>query len=214
MRILMLGPPGSGKGTQAQMVAAKYGLVYLSTGDMLRSICKQDNELARNIKQQMDGGNLVADEYMIAMVQDRVAQPDCDAGVLLDGFPRTVVQALALQESGFELTHVILLDVSDEEIIKRMAGRRVHPASGRVYHLEYNPPQVAGRDDESGEELVLRPDDRPEVVRARLAVYSEHTLPLVDYFIENFPANFSKVDGVGAIRDVAGRLNIVLDTDL
>ena len=165
MRIILLGAPGAGKGTQAQFLMGKYGIPQISTGDMLRAAIKGGTELGNAAKRVMDEGKLVSDELIIGLVKERIAQEDCQGGFLLDGFPRTIPQADAMKEAGINVDHVIEFDVPDEVIVERMAGRRVHPASGRVYHLKYNPPKNDGKDDETGEDLVIREDDKEETVR-------------------------------------------------
>ena len=182
MRIILLGAPGAGKGTQAQFLMNTFGIPQISTGDMLRSAIKSGSELGKKAKQVMDAGQLVSDEIIIELVKERIAEPDCQNGFLLDGFPRTIPQADAMREHGIEVDHVLEFDVPDDVIVKRMSGRRVHPGSGRVYHVEHNPPQQEGKDDETGEELVIRPDDQEQTVRKRLAVYHEQTEPLVEYY--------------------------------
>ncbi|MCW8833603.1 MAG: adenylate kinase, partial [Colwellia sp.] len=179
MRIVLLGAPGAGKGTQAQFLMAKFGIPQISTGDMLRAAIKAGTELGKQAKAVMDAGQLVSDELIIGLVKERVAQEDCKAGFLLDGFPRTIPQADAMKENGINVDHVLEFDVPDEVIVERMAGRRVHSGSGRVYHLVYNPPKVEGKDDVTGDDLSIRPDDEEATVRKRLAIYHEQTKPLV-----------------------------------
>jgi len=182
MKIILLGAPGAGKGTQAQFLTKKYGIPQISTGDMLRAAIKAGTEMGKMAKEAMDTGKLVTDEIIIGLVKDRIAEDDCTNGFLLDGFPRTLAQADAVKDAGIELDAIIEIDVKDEEIVKRMSGRRVHADSGRTYHLVYNPPKVEGKDDETGEELIQRADDKEEVVLDRLKVYHEQTQPLVDYY--------------------------------
>ncbi|TLU67648.1 adenylate kinase [Thalassotalea litorea] len=182
MRIILLGAPGAGKGTQAQFLMNKYGIPQISTGDMLRAAIKAGTELGKQAKQVMDAGQLVSDELIIGLVKERIAQPDCENGFLLDGFPRTIPQADAMKENGVKVDSVIEFDVADEVIVERMGGRRVHPGSGRVYHIVYNPPKVEGKDDETGEDLAIRPDDEEATVRKRLGIYHEQTKPLVNYY--------------------------------
>lgn len=182
MKIILLGAPGAGKGTQAQFLTKAFDIPQISTGDMLRAAIKAGTELGTLAKSFMDAGKLVTDEIIIGLVKERIAQDDCRNGFLLDGFPRTVPQADALKEAGVAIDAVIEIDVPDSEIVKRMSGRRAHLASGRTYHILYNPPKVEGKDDETGEELVQRDDDKEEIVLDRLRVYHEQTSPLVDYY--------------------------------
>ncbi|MFW5970243.1 MAG: adenylate kinase, partial [Halofilum sp. (in: g-proteobacteria)] len=182
MRIILLGAPGAGKGTQAAYISERYGIPQISTGDMLRAAVAAGTELGRKAKEVMDRGDLVSDDIIIGLVQERIEEPDCENGFLFDGFPRTIAQADALREAGVDIDAIVELDIDDEQIIRRMAGRRVHPASGRVYHVEFAPPEVAGHDDETGEPLEQRDDDREETVRQRLATYHEQTEPLVSYY--------------------------------
>jgi adenylate kinase len=182
MRIVLLGAPGAGKGTQAQFLMAKFGIPQISTGDMLRAAISAGTELGKQAKAVMDAGQLVSDDLIIGLVKERITQDDCKAGFLLDGFPRTIPQADAMKENGINVDHVLEFDVPDEVIVERMAGRRVHSGSGRVYHLVYNPPKVEGKDDVTGDELSIRPDDEESTVRKRLAIYHEQTKPLVDFY--------------------------------
>ncbi len=210
MRVILLGGPGAGKGTQAGFIKTHFTIPQISTGDMLRSHVKAGTELGQAAKKIMDEGGLVSDEIILGMVKERIGEPDCEDGFLFDGFPRTLAQADALKEVGVPIDAVVEIDVPDEEIVKRMAGRRVHPASGRTYHVEYNPPREEGKDDETGEALILRDDDKEETVRARLKVYHEQTEPLIAYYSawaekggDNAPS-YVRVEGVGemsAIRD-------------
>ncbi|MFP4280300.1 MAG: adenylate kinase [Halochromatium sp.] len=210
MRVILLGGPGAGKGTQAGFIKTHFNIPQISTGDMLRSHVKAGTELGQAAKKIMDEGGLVSDEIIMGMVKERISEPDCENGFLFDGFPRTLAQADALKEEGVPIDAVVEIDVPDEEIVKRMAGRRVHPASGRTYHVEYNPPREAGKDDETGEALILRDDDKEETVRERLKVYHAQTEPLIAYYSawaekggEGAPS-YVRVDGVGemdAIRD-------------
>jgi adenylate kinase len=206
MRIILLGAPGAGKGTQAQFLTKKYGIPQISTGDMLRAAIKAGTEMGKMAKAAMDAGQLVTDEIIIGLVKDRITEDDCKNGYLLDGFPRTLPQADAVTNAGIEIDAVIEIDVADEVIVKRMSGRRAHLASGRTYHLEYNPPKVEGKDDETGEELVQRPDDKEDVVLDRLKVYHELTEPLVNYYKEQAKSNDSltyiTVDGTAHISEV------------
>lgn len=182
MRIILLGAPGAGKGTQAQFIMNTYNIPQISTGDMLRAAIKAGTELGMKAKQVMDAGQLVSDDIMIGLVQERITLDDCTNGFLLDGFPRTIPQADAMQEAGIVIDHVLEFNVADDVIVNRMAGRRVHPGSGRVYHIQHNPPKVADQDDVTGEALAVREDDKEATVRKRLAIYHEQTEPLVDYY--------------------------------
>ncbi len=206
MRIILLGAPGAGKGTQAQFLTKKYNIPQISTGDMLRAAIKAGTEMGKMAKAAMDSGQLVTDEIIIGLVKDRIAEDDCKNGYLLDGFPRTLPQADAVTSAGIAIDAVIEIAVDDSVIVKRMSGRRAHLASGRTYHLEYNPPKVAGKDDETGEELVQRPDDKEDVVLDRLKVYHELTEPLVSYYKnqakEVSTLTYITVDGTADISDV------------
>src|SRR5438093_7404565 len=182
MRLILLGAPGAGKGTQAAFICKKYGIPQISTGDMLRAAVKAGTPLGLAAKKVMDAGGLVSDDIIIGLVKERIAQPDCVNGFLFDGFPRTIPQADAMKEAGVPIDYVLEIDVPDEAIIERMSGRRVHPASGRTYHVKFNPPKVEGRDDATGEELIQRDDDQEETVRKRLAVYQSQTRPVVEYY--------------------------------
>ncbi len=206
MRIILLGAPGAGKGTQAQFLTKKYNIPQISTGDMLRAAIKAGTEMGKMAKAAMDAGQLVTDDIIIGLVKDRIAEDDCKNGYLLDGFPRTLPQADAVTNAGIEIDAVIEIDVPDEEIVKRMSGRRAHLASGRTYHVLYNPPKVEGKDDETGEDLVQRDDDKEEVVKDRLKVYHEQTEPLIGYYKELAKKNpnlkYITVDGTADIADV------------
>ena len=216
MRIILLGPPGAGKGTQAQLISKRYNIPQISTGDMLRAAIREGTELGLKAKSVMESGGLVPDELIIGLVKERIAQPDCENGCIFDGFPRTIPQAEALETAGISIDHVIEIDVPDEEIVQRLSGRRQHPASGRIYHLIYNPPKVEGKDDETGEELVQRPDDQEETIRKRLASYHSETEQLVDFYQrraasgENAPT-YNKLNGLRAIDDVQKDLFAILD---
>ncbi|KFZ37113.1 adenylate kinase [Shewanella mangrovi] len=206
MRIILLGAPGAGKGTQAQFIMEKYGIPQISTGDMLRAAVKAGTPLGLEAKKVMDAGQLVSDDLIIGLVKERIAQDDCANGFLLDGFPRTIPQADAMVANGINIDHVIEIDVPDEEIVKRMSGRRVHPGSGRVYHVVFNPPKVEGKDDVTGEDLVIRPDDEETTVRKRLTIYHEQTEPLVAYYgkmAESHDVKYSKFDGTQAVAAVS-----------
>ncbi len=182
MRLILLGAPGAGKGTQAAFICQKYGIPQISTGDMLRAAVKAGTPLGLQAKAVMDAGALVSDDLIINLVKERIAQPDCAEGFLFDGFPRTIPQADAMKAAGVKLDYVLEIDVPFSDIIERMSGRRSHPASGRTYHIKFNPPKVEGKDDLTGEELIQRKDDEEETVRTRLDVYSQQTRPLVDYY--------------------------------
>ncbi len=206
MRLILLGPPGAGKGTQAQYICDAYGIPQISTGDMLRAAVKAGTPLGRQVKKVMDSGALVSDDIIIALVKERIAQPDCANGFLLDGFPRTIVQARALIDADVELDGVLEIEVPAEEIVKRLSGRRVHEKSGRVYHVIYNPPKVENRDDETGEALVQRKDDAEATVRQRLSVYHDQTYPLVDFYsklaAKNDGVRYAKVRGIGSVEEI------------
>ncbi|HEY0295879.1 MAG TPA: adenylate kinase [Bordetella sp.] len=212
MRLILLGPPGAGKGTQAAFLTQRYGIPQISTGDMLRAAVKAGTPLGIEAKKVMDAGGLVSDGIIIGLVQDRLKQPDCAAGYLFDGFPRTIPQADALKSAGVKLDYVVEIEVPDSDIITRMSGRRVHPASGRSYHAVFNPPKVEGKDDVTGEPLVQRDDDREETVRNRLSVYQQQTRPLVDYYSVwsvSEPAaapKYRKISGVGSVEEITQRL--------
>lgn len=205
MRIILLGPPGAGKGTQAQFISEHYGIPQISTGDMLRAHVKKGTELGKAAKKIMDEGGLVSDDIIIAMVKERIKEPDCANGYLFDGFPRTIPQAEAIKEAGIPIDAVVEIEVPDEEIVKRMSGRRVHLPSGRTYHVIYNPPKVEGKDDVTGEDLVQREDDKEETVRQRLKVYHEQTEPLIDFYTKEAEAGnlkYVKVSGMGSVEEV------------
>ena len=212
MNIILLGPPGAGKGTQAKFITEKYQIPQISTGDMLRAAVKAGTELGKKAQSIMASGGLVSDDIIIGLVKERIQQPDCGNGFLFDGFPRTIPQAQALIDAGITIDKVIEIDVADEEIVSRLSGRRVHEASGRIYHVEHNPPKVAETDDETGEPLVQREDDREETVRKRLAVYHEQTKPLVQFYqdYENrepgAAPSYKAISGVGTLADVEKRL--------
>ncbi len=182
MRIILLGAPGAGKGTQAQFVTEKFGIPQISTGDMLRAAVKNKTELGLQVEQVMASGGLVTDDIIIAIVKERISEADCANGFLFDGFPRTIPQAQSMVDAGVSIDVVLEIDVPDEEIVNRLSGRRVHPDSGRIYHVTYSPPKVPGKDDQTGEDLIQRDDDKEETIRNRLAVYHEQTEPLVDFY--------------------------------
>lgn len=212
MRLILLGAPGAGKGTQAGFIKDKYNIPQISTGDMLRAAVKAGTPLGIAAKKIMDEGGLVSDDIIIGLVKDRLKDGDCANGYLFDGFPRTIPQADAMKDAGVAIDYVLEIDVPDEAIVERMSGRRVHPASGRTYHVKFNPPKEAGRDDVTGEELIQRDDDREETVRNRLAVYRDQTRPLVDYYsswAQQNPADapkYRKISGVGAVEEIKARL--------
>lgn len=208
MRIILLGAPGAGKGTQAQFITEKFAIPQISTGDMLRAAVKAGTPLGKKVEEVMKSGGLVSDDLIIGLVKERITEADCANGFLFDGFPRTIPQAEALLQSGVVIDAVVEIDVDDEEIVKRMSGRRVHPGSGRTYHVIYNPPKVEGQDNQTGEALVQREDDQEETVRKRLAVYHEQTKPLVSFYkglqekgAENAP-QYHYVPGVGSLDDI------------
>ena len=205
MNLIILGPPGAGKGTQAAFISSEQNIPHISTGDMLREAIKNGTELGLQAKAIMDAGNLVSDDLIIELVKERISQSDCERGFLFDGFPRTIPQAEALIQNNVEIHGVIELVVADEEIIKRMSGRRIHLASGRTYHVDFNPPNKAGIDDETGEDLVIRKDDEPETVKDRLKVYWTQTQPLIEYYSNS--KNFSdlkylSVDGTLTVDEI------------
>ena len=212
MRIILLGGPGAGKGTQAGYITEKYGVPQISTGDMLRAAVKAGPPLGLEAKKVMDSGGLVSDDIILGLVKERVAQPDCEKGFLFDGFPRTVVQAEALKTERVPVDAVVEIDVEDDEIIRRMSGRRVHLASGRTYHVVFNPPKVEGKDDVTGEALIQRDDDQEETVRKRLAVYHDQTEPLIDYYTrwaesgDAAAPRYVKVAGVGKVEEIRDRI--------
>ena len=212
MRIILLGPPGAGKGTQSAFICERFGIPQISTGDMLRAAVKEGTQLGREAGKVMQAGGLVSDDIIISLVKDRIAADDCANGFLFDGFPRTIAQADALRKEGIPLDYVLELQVDDEQIVSRMAGRRVHPGSGRVYHVEHNPPRIEGRDDVTGEALIQRDDDKEATVRKRLQVYHEQTRPLVDYYRDlaaggasDAPA-YIALSGVGELDTVRARI--------
>ena len=212
MRFILLGPPGAGKGTQASFITRKYGVPQISTGDMLRAAIKAGTELGMKAKKLMDAGQLVPDDVILGLVESRIQQADCAGGFLFDGFPRTLAQAESMKNAGLHIDYVIEIAVPDEEIVERMSGRRVHPASGRTYHVKFNPPKVADKDDVSGEPLILRQDDQPDTVKERLRVYHAQTQPLIEYYA-NWQASgdpqapkHCKVSGTGSVEEIRDRI--------
>ncbi len=211
MRLILLGAPGAGKGTQATFICQKYGIPQISTGDMLRAAVKAGTPLGLAAKKVMDSGALVGDDIIIGLVQERLTQPDCAKGFLFDGFPRTIPQAEAMRDAGVKLDYVLEIDVPFEAIIERMSGRRSHPASGRTYHVKFNPPKVEGKDDITGEPLIQRDDDKEDTVKKRLEVYASQTRPLVDYYAtwaKTDPASAPKyraISGMGAVDAITAR---------
>ncbi|MPZ42404.1 MAG: adenylate kinase [Betaproteobacteria bacterium] len=218
MRLILLGLPGAGKGTQAQFLTERYGIPQISTGDMLRNEIRTGTKLGRQAKTYMDRGELVPDELVIALVKERVTQPDCRNGYLFDGFPRTIEQADSMRREGVKIDFVIEIEVADEEILRRMSGRRVHPGSGRSYHVEFNPPKVEGKDDVTGEPLVQRPDDREETVRRRIATYHAVTKPLVNCYLtwaksgDADAPRYCNFYGRGSIEHIRDKIFAALDS--
>lgn len=215
MNIILLGPPGAGKGTQATKICEKYQIPQISTGDMLRAAVKAQTPLGIEAKKVMDAGDLVSDDIIIGLVKERITEPDCSKGFLFDGFPRTIAQAEALKNDQVKIDFVVEIQVPDQDIVERMSGRRAHLASGRTYHIKYNPPKVDGKDDITGEDLVQRDDDSEAVVKSRLGVYHEQTQPLVNYYQDwmntdqNAP-HYGSVNGVGTLTEVTERVFSVL----
>jgi adenylate kinase len=211
MRLILLGPPGAGKGTQASFIKEKFGIPQISTGDMLRAAVKAGTPLGVAAKKVMDAGGLVSDDLIIGLVKDRLTQPDCAGGYLFDGFPRTIPQADAMKSANVHIDYVLEIDVPDSDIIERMSGRRMHPASGRTYHVRFNPPRVVGKDDLTGEDLIQRDDDLEATVRTRLDVYHSQTRPLVDYYSQwaalgqaDAP-RYRKISGLGTVDEIRMR---------
>jgi adenylate kinase len=211
MRLILLGAPGAGKGTQAAFICKRFGIPQISTGDMLRAAVKAGTTMGLTAKKVMDAGGLVGDDIIIGLVKERIAAPDCASGFLFDGFPRTIPQADAMKHAGVKLDLVLEIDVPDEAIIDRMSGRRVHPASGRSYHLKFNPPKVEGKDDVTGEDLIQRADDAEATVRNRLEVYKSQTRPLVDYYAswadsgDAAAPRYRKISGTGSVDEITSR---------
>ena len=215
MKLILLGPPGAGKGTQAQFITEKYGIPQISTGDMLRAAVKAESDLGLQVKDIMTSGGLVSDDLIIALVKERIQQDDCANGFLFDGFPRTIPQAQALVDADINIQYVIEIAVDDDEIVSRLSGRRVHESSGRVYHIEHNPPQKAGVDNETGDPLIQREDDQESTVRNRLDIYHQQTKPLVNFYTDLAMCGkqapiFASIDGLGLLADVQFRIISVL----
>ena len=206
MKLILLGPPGAGKGTQAKAICEKYGIPQISTGDMLRAAVSAKTPLGIEAKKVMDAGELVSDDLILQLVKERISENDCNSGYLFDGFPRTITQAEAMKKLDINVDFVVELEVDDDEIIERMGGRRIHPASGRVYHVKFNPPMTENQDDETGEALIQRDDDAEQTVRKRLDVYHKQTAPLIDYYSENKDKNSEK-DPVYVKTNGSGELN-------
>lgn len=212
MRVILLGGPGAGKGTQANYIKERYGIPQISTGDMLRAAVKAGTPLGIEAKKVMDAGGLVSDDIIMGLIKERLQQPDCAQGYLFDGFPRTIPQADALREQGVGVDAVVEIDVPDEEIIRRMSGRRVHLASGRTYHVVFNPPKEEGKDDATGEPLIQRDDDKEETVKARLKVYHDQTEPLIDYYTrfadsgEQGAPKYIRVNGIGKVDEIRDQI--------
>ena len=212
MHIILLGSPGSGKGTQARFITEKYAIPQISTGDMLRAAVRDGTPMGVEAKKVMDAGALVSDEIILGLIKERISRTDCANGFLLDGFPRTIAQAQGLEAMGVEIDHVIEINVADETIVERIAGRRVHSPSGRTYHVEYHPPKVEGVDDVTGEALIQRDDDKEETVRKRLCIYHEQTKPLVGYYsAAEQPAKFNSMSGVGTVEEITSKVFAILD---
>lgn len=211
MRFILLGGPGAGKGTQAQYISEKFDVPQISTGNMLRAAVKAGSQLGLAAKKVMDAGELVSDDIIMGLIRERIQQPDCESGYLLDGFPRTLAQAEAMKAEGIGIDFVVEINVPDEEIIKRMSGRRVHLPSGRTYHVVFNPPEVNDKDDVTGEPLIQRDDDKEDTVRQRLAVYHEQTMPLIDHYSKWAEADdraprYIRVGGVGTVEEIRDRI--------
>jgi adenylate kinase len=216
MRLILLGAPGAGKGTQADAICQKYGIPQISTGDMLHAAVRAGNALGQRAKQYVDAGQLVPDALIVGLVKARIAQADCADGFVFDGFPRTIPQTEAMERSGVDVDYVLELDVQDDEIIRRLSGRRVHPASGRTYHVQFNPPKVAGTDDVTGEALIQREDDEEKTIRTRLAIYHAQTTQLAEYYSAWAASGdprapvYQKVNGSGTVGEVHDRIFAVL----
>jgi len=217
MNVILLGPPGAGKGTQASQICEKFNIPQISTGDMLRAAVVAGTEIGLKAKKVIDAGSLVSDDIIIALVKERIQSPDCKNGYLLDGFPRTIAQADSLRTQGININYVVEVQVPDEDIVVRMSGRRVHLASGRTYHIDFNPPIVQNKDDLTGEDLIQRVDDKEEIVRDRLSIYHQQTQPLVNYYSddaleENSGTKFHAISGVGTLDEVKARINAALES--
>lgn len=214
MRIILVGGPGSGKGTQAQFICEEYRIPQISTGDMLRAAVKAGSELGQKVKSIMESGGLVSDDIILELIKNRIQDADCQHGFLLDGFPRTLAQADGLADMGIKLDYVVEIDVDDEEIIKRLSGRRVHPGSGRVYHVDFNPPKSQGFDDVTGEPIIQRDDDKVDVIKQRLDVYHQQTEPLIAYYTEkaqqDTSLNFVSVKGIGSVETITQKIKDAL----
>ena len=209
MNLIILGPPGAGKGTQATFIASEFNIPHISTGDMLREAIKKGTNLGQKAKEVMDAGNLVSDDLIIELVKERISESDCSQGFLFDGFPRTIPQAEALEVNNIQIDGVIELKVPDDEILKRMSGRRIHLNSGRTYHVDFNPPLIEGLDDETGEELIIRKDDEPETVKDRLKVYWKQTQPLIEYYLgnkENSKLDYFSVEGTLSVEEIKNNI--------
>lgn len=215
MRVILLGGPGAGKGTQADYICEAYKIPKISTGDMLRAAVSAGTRLGKEAKKIMDSGGLVSDEIILGLVAERLQRPDCKSGFLFDGFPRTIPQAEGLSAAGVGIDRVVEIVVDDDEIVRRMSGRRIHPASGRSYHVEFNRPQVSGKDDQTGEDLIQRDDDAEDTVRERLRVYHEQTKPLVGYYREQAARlqemKFDQVIGIGDVKDISSKIVVALN---
>jgi len=211
MRLILLGPPGAGKGTQAAFIKEEYGIAQISTGDMLRAAAQKGTPIGLEARKVMDAGRLVSDDVIIGLVQARLQEPDCARGYLFDGFPRTIPQAEAMKAAAVRIDHVLEIDVPESEIVLRMSGRRVHPASGRTYHVKFNPPQAPGKDDVTGERLIQRDDDLEETVRKRLEVYRQQTRPLVEYYTrwaatgDARAPRYQRISGLGSVEEIRAR---------
>ena len=209
MNLIILGPPGAGKGTQATFIDSEFNIPHISTGDMLREAIKKGTNLGQKAKEVMDAGNLVSDDLIIELVKERISESDCSQGFLFDGFPRTIPQAEALEINNIQIDGVIELKVPDDEILKRMSGRRIHLNSGRTYHVDFNPPLIEGLDDETGEELIIRKDDEPETVKDRLKVYWKQTQPLIEYYLgnkENSKLDYFSVEGTLSVEEIKNNI--------
>lgn len=216
MRCILIGLPGSGKGTQAATLAARFGIAHISTGDMMRAAMESGSDLGLRARKAVESGELVSDDIVIGLVGNRIRERDCARGFVMDGFPRTVEQAIALRDAGVRIDYVIELDVSERDVVERMSGRRVHPASGRVYHVRFNPPRITDKDDVTGEPLVQRSDDREDVVRVRIGAYNARTLPIIGYYVDwertgdSHSPRFIKVNGQGSPGAVRERLSAAI----